>query len=255
MTFLAFMDESEKDDVFAMAGYISTVGKWADFSKEWSALLRPFGTLASNGKYHFHTTEMKMNMEREGRIAYFYRTIEKHVNFGIYCVFRVSDLRAAQARLQTPWQSVEFGPLGEPYLFAWKFLIDQFHKNRLELVELIPNQSAVDFIFDERQKEKVAILGVWDEYLGNQPPEIGQYFGAKPRFESDHDFLPLQAADFLAYEVREAFEKNTLNRLIDGRRFGQFDLRQNLSLGGYAITQDMMVDIYSAYIEARFSAQ
>ena len=33
-----FVDESADDGIYAMAGYISTVEKWAQFSDEWEAV-------------------------------------------------------------------------------------------------------------------------------------------------------------------------------------------------------------------------
>jgi hypothetical protein len=72
-------------------------------------------------------------------------------------------------------------------------------------------QEKVDFIFDERVKEKKKIRDAWDAYKENADPDIKPYIGSDPRFENDIEFLPLQAADLNAWWIRKmATEKRQI---------------------------------------------
>ena len=70
------------------------------------------------------------------------------------------------------------------------------------MIEYLPTGSTVDFYFDEQTGENSAIWANWNVYLSNQPDEMREKYGRKPRFEKDHVFLPLQAADFAAWYAR-----------------------------------------------------
>jgi hypothetical protein len=63
-------------------------------------------------------------------------------------------------------------------------------------------EEPIDFIFDN-QNEKTAILNGWDLYRASAPERIHKLLGAMPRFEDDEQFLPLQAADMLAWWCRK----------------------------------------------------
>jgi hypothetical protein len=76
----AFIDESvDPAGVFVLAGYIASTESWMAFSREWEKLLRPFGTVREDGRYHFKMHEMAANPERMARVPIFFRVIEDHV--------------------------------------------------------------------------------------------------------------------------------------------------------------------------------
>src|SRR5215216_3948043 len=56
----------------------------------------------------------------------------------------------------------------------------------------------IEFIFDEQMMEKRQIRDAWDGIKITRP-DIAAHLGNEPRFEKDDDFLPLQAADKLAW--------------------------------------------------------
>lgn len=57
----AYVDESETEDgALALGGLISTPERWAEFTREWEAMLK-HGTLASSGDYHFKMSEMAIS--------------------------------------------------------------------------------------------------------------------------------------------------------------------------------------------------
>ena len=214
MVFQAFVDESEdQDGIIVLAGYVATAEAWAVFSKEWERLLLPYGTLAKNGRYHFKMSEMAQNAERMARVPAFFRLIEQHAILSIGAIVKKDIAASALRRLWVPGLEIEAGFLGRPYLVAWRALFDTFHIRRLDgLEKIIPLDKKVDFIFDERT-EKAHILPIWNLYVADKGERIRELYGAAPRFENDQDFLPLQAADFWAWWLREWAERDELWRI------------------------------------------
>jgi hypothetical protein len=99
----------------------------------------------------------------------------------------------------------------------------------------------VDFIFDDRVMEKKKIRDAWDSFKENAAAEARPYIGSDPRFEDDKEFLPLQAADLIAWWVRKmATEKRQIatfpwkpSREIPGFQFHcdekvQLKVRENI---------------------------
>jgi hypothetical protein len=64
----------------------------------------------------------------------------------------------------------------------------------------------VDFIFDDRVMEKKKIRDAWDSFKENAAAEARPYIGSDPRFEDDKEFLPLQAADLIAWVDYEKWQ-------------------------------------------------
>jgi hypothetical protein len=212
LDFQTFIDDSyTPNEVFVLGGHIAMAKKWAEFSKDWEALL-PLGTLSNEGAYHFKMAEMAMTPERMSRVPAFYRIIEKYVALSISCRMNLSDFSAAKNRFQEfsvsqKWR-INLDKWANPYFFLCRGLIDEFHKNREGMAAVIPLDEKVDFIFDN-QTEKGFLLKAWDGYLKNQEKQnLRQHYGATPRFEDDKEFLPLQAADLWAWWVREWCEED-----------------------------------------------
>jgi hypothetical protein len=206
----AHFDESYKTDgFFVIAGYIASAQAWANFSQEWEQLL-PLTKRGKEGIRRFKMREMKGQIDD---VCAFYRIIEKHVLMAISVRFRYRDLALAKASI---WRSDGRRSLGvyNPYSFALRGLMDQFHSQqaRERLKTLIPIDHPVDFYFDDNSSKRL-IKNVWDEYITNRDPEARKFFGAEPRFDTEERLLPLQAADLLAYLVRECAERGDVTRI------------------------------------------
>jgi hypothetical protein len=72
-----------------------------------------------------------------------------------------------------------------------------------------------DFIFDEQGSIGNDVLDVWDnlkeiadDLAKNGRTDFRPFLGSKPIFRDDKSFLPLQAADFYAWQVRRLFYEN-----------------------------------------------
>jgi hypothetical protein len=64
------------------------------------------------------------------------------------------------------------------------------------------------------------IIEAWDRYMASRPANIRNLYGARPRFENDQNFLPLQAADFWAWWVREWSEAGNVYQKMQDLDFG-----------------------------------
>jgi hypothetical protein len=60
----------------------------------------------------------------------------------------------------------------------------------------------IDFIFDD-QSEKSKIFPIWDAVKNTMRPGVRARIGSDPIFREDHKFMPLQAADLLAWWARK----------------------------------------------------
>jgi len=249
MVLQAFFDESFSDEEFILGGHIATAESWAVLSKEWEQLLPVFGTLNSEGKYHFKMSEMAQSSERMERVQVFYKLIEDNVITSISARLNLTDFRRAQDRAtafvsRMNW-NVNFGMWTNPYFFAFRILLDGFHTQRNNFTS-VPAGEKVDFIFDDRV-EKTAILQAWNEYLEGRDEEVRGRYGATPRFENDQDFLPLQAADLWAWWVREWYEEDaslTPDKMRD-LDFGKWRGKKRLKIV-LGATEDQVVEALQA---------
>lgn len=202
----AYIDDSyTANGEFILAGHISTDERWAAFDSQWRAGLKKFGTLARNGSYHFKMSEMASNKERMERLPFFWRTIQDHVLVSLSCRINLFELHCAINRIYSPGVHIDYGFWKNPFLAASKCLLDKFHQNRSEL-PCLPIDQPVDFIFDQQSGKRI-LQQSWDRYVSNRETELQRFYGKTPRFEDDQKLLPLQAADFWAWWVREWSEQ------------------------------------------------
>src|ERR1700688_2027339 len=96
MAWQAYIDDSyTPEGTFVLGGYIATAENWAQFAKEWNALLPSGGTVANNGRYHFKMSEMSTTPQRMERAPAFYWIIERHVHSAASCKINIADLKRA----------------------------------------------------------------------------------------------------------------------------------------------------------------
>jgi hypothetical protein len=63
----------------------------------------------------------------------------------------------------------------------------------------------VDFIFDEQHGQSDLVQQAYSRFIETAQPEVRKLLGNRPIHRSDMDFLPIQAADLLAWNVRRSF--------------------------------------------------
>lgn len=211
MVLQAYIDDSLDDSgMYVLAGYVASAEQWASFSREWEKML-PLGTLNERGERHFKMSEMAMSEERMSRVAGFQNIINNHVIMSVTSMIQVEDIKRAIDRLSVDNLNIDWGKMNRPLYMAYRCLMDNFHKLRIERPDWVPINEPVDFYFDETSEKKM-ILDDWDQYLSTRAPEFRKLYGATPRFEDDRVYLPLQAADYRAWWARKwAVEFGPLN--------------------------------------------
>lgn len=224
-----FMDESWDSDgvggegIFVLAGYVSTVEKWAAFSKEWKQRLR-WGTVQSDGSRQFKMSEMA-SQNRWDDLPFFYSVIMEYAELSISCIVDMKELNRAIDDIKAgigdgvnelPFDIEEIKNFWRnPYYFTFRLLMDGFHIWRAQNQELFPGDSPVQFVFDNNSQKQV-IRKVWDDYIATRSDSIRPTYGAEPRFEDDREFLPLQAADLRAWWVRKWATELGMNNIGAG---------------------------------------
>jgi Protein of unknown function (DUF3800) len=187
------LDESGKGDpdLMVMAGYLSTTEKWGQFSDEWQKHL-DYDSAHYRKLEYFKMAEMTSNRDRE-RCAWFYRVIENHAMMAVSFTISIKDLKREIEALPNP---EEAGYFANPWYFAALSLIPVFIEN----MPTFGLTGPIDFVFDELS-DKTQILSSWDAFKVNYPQHASMVAGT-PIFRPDHKYVPLQAADLLAWWVR-----------------------------------------------------
>jgi hypothetical protein len=246
----AFIDDSyTRNGTFVLGGYIATVEAWAKFSEEWENML-PYATRAKNGKYHFKMSEMAAG--HMDRVSAFYRIIEDNVLMSLFCKVDIVETTRAKDRMWAEYGSIDWRFINNTHGLAFRCLMDIFHVGRSRpgpINELLPPDKPVDFYFDNHSS-KGAIIDAWEDYIAARSDSVRGLYGATPRFESDQDFLPLQAADFWAWWIRRSYENRSLDRILAGD-FGAW--RGAKAIPGIAMscTEEDLVSSFWTILEDR----
>jgi Protein of unknown function (DUF3800) len=208
----AYIDDSGERShapVLVLAGFIAPFPQWEKFIPDWQRMLDMPCRIEYFKMSEARCAPAKPKGQFDGwsrertdeRVAIAYSVIEDHAHFQVSCIVDLEPFYRLFERSFFERNAIN------PFYLAFGRMITGFaHKQRdLGLHE------KVDFIFDERMKEKKKIRDAWDAYKESAEPEIKPYIGSDPRFESDLEFLPLQAADFNAWWIRKmATEKRQI---------------------------------------------
>lgn len=254
MTLQAYIDEScDEGGVFVLAGCISDAESWVAFTKEWEEVLK-YGVLNKHGRYHFKMSDMALNEERMSRVPLFLKIIEKYVLGFVSAKIDISELKRALSRVRIPTVHINWDALSNPYYVTLRCLLDMFHLARNQMVDAIPLDEQIDFIFDYRD-EKKTILSIWDEYIKARPDVVKKYYGAVPRFEDDEKFLPLQSADLWAWWVRKWYKEGTPEKIkaVDFSEFNIHATRKHLKIE-ITFDEDQLVKVIKRTLREQISA-
>lgn len=237
----AFIDDSrDRSGNFVLAGHIASAEQWIQFTKDWEEMLL-HAVRDKDGQFHFKMTEMAATPERMARVQAFYRIIERHVLMSVSCRINVNELARAKSRIFVHNLRIDWDYFNNPYMVAFRGLMDMFHTHRKSVEKLIPMGEQVDFIFDE-QSEKKMIWDAWDEYIQERSDELRPLYGSAPRFENDKKFLPLQAADLWAWWIRRWHEEGRPDK-IESCDFGAWkSKRQDHARAAISFDEDQIVE-------------
>src|SRR5687767_2637835 len=150
-----FIDESEDDSVFVLAGYVAPAEEWAAFSDEWHATLhstpaiwelKTKDAMGLRGCFNEFTKE-----ERDKKLCDLYQVIDKYVSFEVSAVILMEPFKRIFGDGRLPKAA------GMPYYHAWSALISNLARHQLQ----IGMKEKVDFVFDERRIEQGKLLSIW----------------------------------------------------------------------------------------------
>jgi hypothetical protein len=203
MALRAFVDESGRPPVFVLGGWLSTIQRWEQFTKEWQQCLDM--TPRINGPLKMREA-MKLRgsfrgwekQERDKRLRLFSEIIFAHVELGMF--YRVPYDELAALRRDYPAVKKSFG---STYFWAIFGLLSLFMKEQRAVLGIT---EPVDFVFDENVMEKSAIYEAWSLY-SVEWKKHGFTIGSKPSFGDDERLMPLQAAEMIAWQTMVTWDE------------------------------------------------
>jgi hypothetical protein len=196
MAVRAFIDDSGSggdSPYYVLAGYLGDVPTWERFTEDWQQVLDKVPKIAyfkmSEAESQTGEFEQFTHPQRDERVDDLVAVVEKHHLWAACCAISKPDFdELIVSRGAGPWR--------DPYITAFMYLIGIF----TSIGARFGFNDIVDFIFDEPEKgQKRTVRDIWDQVKGFQP--VAGRVGVI-EFRDDKDFLPLQAADLLAWHER-----------------------------------------------------
>lgn len=194
------LDDSGKDGIspaFVLAGYFASPAEFMDMADAWRALLikKPkLDYIKGYEAFGLHTQFKDWTVdERDDRLLEFVELVARYSGRGIAFVIDREPFSLIKNLKDDAGVSFK-----DPYQVAYLWSIST-------LLQVLPDleEDVMDMVFDRdlitcRQAAR-AYRSIFKEW----PAEITQrLLQKKPHWEDDRQFLPLQAADLLAYCVR-----------------------------------------------------
>lgn len=199
-------DESYDDESFIVGCHAAKVEDWKSFSREWKHAIDSCGAISPDGARYFHANEMSTRCEEW--LPYLSSIVGSTVGGGMVVRFKKLSIDRAQDRISIPGLKLEkVSSESMMYSIGWnglmKLVATIFKNPDLDIFK-----GGMEFIFDDCSNSK-RLIESWD---GEPTPNSFKcVFPSAPIFKDDKEFLPLQAADLLAWCVRVA-DKNGDNR-------------------------------------------
>ncbi|HEV2359907.1 MAG TPA: DUF3800 domain-containing protein, partial [bacterium] len=203
----AYIDDSgssARDITFALAGFVANVEAWALFSKAWQTVL--------DGPPKLDYFKMHEAFRRSGqfsgwtedaiqrRLMQLVDLIRSGGLIRVHCTMHRADYNAtikgkADSRIDDPY----FPCFYQVLVAVIKFQIQNQWTQK------------IDFVFDEHGGVGHRTVLWYDAFKKAYPKESRTYLSGPPIFRDDKKFLPLQAADLYAGQIKEF---TRLNRVV-----------------------------------------
>lgn len=203
---IAYFDDSADDDLVCMAGYVSTAEKWEEFELRWKEVLVKYGISFFHMKEYAHRTGEFQGWPEEKRVALMKEliaVIQACVLYGVAVAISAKDYES-----EFPEELKKF--LRNPYYLAVYSCLSQalnYHmKNHAD--------EEIAFVWDEKSKVAAEMQRIYVAYKAADFIPRPELLGSLT-FADDKKFVPLQAADLLAYEYRK-FHEGWERRPMDG---------------------------------------
>jgi len=234
LSLTAYFDESgthEGSEAVALAGWLSTDERWRRFEAEWREALSDFGVdmfhmnKFANGAPPFKGWPEK---KRQARLARLLTIINRHALGSVGWVINkpLYDKVVAEKA-----QSI----CGSPYgLAAVACFTDVASAMRgMKIVD-----AWVAYVFEKGTEGQADILKMFNENM-RDPARKEHFRLLSLRFEDKRKYLPLQAADILAYELYQHFPRQLGLSRRSPRAYVMSRLSERASYWGYYEEQEL----------------
>jgi len=205
MAMQGFIDDSygKKDQCYVLAGFIATVDSWLNFSKDWKEELdripaMPYFKMNEIVRTRSGPFKGWTEVARQERLNSFAKVIRKHALVRVDSRIKIEDYeRYIKGKVHPD--------LDHPYFICFY----QIATATLKFQVQNRWQEHVDFIFDEQGNIGLEAIKWWG-LLKAILPAHERLIGETPTFRDDKKMLPLQAADFYAWSIRNESSQNKI---------------------------------------------
>jgi hypothetical protein len=184
---------------FVLAGLLADAEAWADFSNEWRACLdQPPKVQIFKMKHaaglsgHFYGWQ---EAARDKKLKALARVINGHAQISTHSMIDLDAFAQTWAKRPKPQRDPYFYPFHNTILAAGWTLWDIGWRERFEII------FDEQLIFGPRAKHWYPF---YKRMVEIKEPDMATILPVEPKFKSDDEFLPLQAADMFAWCMRNA---------------------------------------------------
>lgn len=210
----AFVDESGIDGqgpFLVFAGLIGQAEDWARFSADWRAVLdmepkipvfRMHDAAACRGAFRGWSWKA-----RDKRLRQLVDVIARHPLMAIHCTMDIVGFTSViRDQHRKPLNQMYFWPF---HMIIMAVAHELLERGEAQRFEIIFDENAM---FGNHAKRWFPITKAMTEAID---PEMSAVLPVEPMFKADDEFLPLQAADLLAWFLRRALSKPVGNLEFD----------------------------------------
>jgi hypothetical protein len=196
----AYLDESESDPFFVLAGLISSPSGWNRFSREWIKVLKEYEVPSLHMK-EFAFFKKAFKGWTEGMRRSFLNRLLFLVNSPrepIYSFSAIFNFKDYDEIFPPKFQRQQ-----NHYFFAFQSCMTgiKMHCNRHELLE---EGETIDLVFGRQAQYSGRAVKIFNNYkIAPFMPEEERLMLGSLSFADDEIVIPLQAADLLAYEINK----------------------------------------------------
>jgi hypothetical protein len=226
----AVIDDSGSEPqsrIFVLAGFAASANAWANFAVDWRAALDEPPKLeyfkmteAANFGGQFARDKGWDEAKRDDRLISLTRIINKHACLLIHAAVRNDHFEKYIKSIPAPERTLA---IDSPYVLMFTQIILAMATGG----DQVGIRDACDFIFDEQGAFSKEALAFWPKLkalLDISPrSDLGKFVGSPPIFRDDKTFLPLQAADLYAWQIRQHFSRNQILIMPPSRILRQFE--------------------------------
>lgn len=229
----AYIDDSGNNassPVTVLAGFVASPESWALVSERWEAALSE-GGLAFFKMRECNALRGQFNgwdaTRRDKKLMELAEIIKSGVIASTFAIVRRDEFLEFTARHGTPKS------MRSPYFILYHGVISATLRSMREL----KIDDKVDFIFDEQFKQSDVVQSGYSELVQIMEPTLLAHLGGRPIHRDDKQFLPLQAADLLAWHIRRWYHSDETGEIFQSPLL---DLLRTIPFWGIVHTADSL---------------